>query len=80
MTTVLDAPTALFALTAAIYWFRSAARPLPKHETYWDAAPPDDPFVMALQLVTKMNRIAALFSGLSALCAASSVTLHTVQR
>lgn len=80
MTTVLDALTAVFALVAAIFWFRSAANALPRHVTYWNAAPPDDPFVMALQFATRMNRIAALFSGLSALCAACSVMLRIAQR
>jgi hypothetical protein len=38
-------------------------------KAYWDHAPADDPFYVSLISSAKMNRIAALFSGLSASCA-----------
>ena len=32
---------ALFALVAAVFWFRSAYGPLPAIVTYWGSAPSD---------------------------------------
>jgi hypothetical protein len=47
----------------------SASGKLPELQAYRDKTPADDPFYTALIASAKMNRIAALFSGLSALCA-----------
>jgi hypothetical protein len=65
----LDLATAVFALIAAAFWFLSAYGELPKMVAYWDAAPASDPFYSAIKYGASMNRIAAVFSGLSALSA-----------
>jgi hypothetical protein len=69
MTRWLNFGTAAFAFAAAVFWFLSASGKLPELQAYWDKTPADDPFYTALIASAKMNRIAALFSGLSALCA-----------
>ncbi len=63
----LDLGTAIFALGAATFWFLSAYGNLPPLQSYWGSAPPDDPFFIALKSSAKMNTIATVFSGLSAL-------------
>jgi hypothetical protein len=68
---------ALFALIAAGFWFLSAYGKLPVTIAYWDAAPEDDPFRMALKFSARMNRWAASFSGLSALCVGIALFLPT---
>lgn len=65
----LDIGTALFALIAAFFWFKSATGNLPEMVSYYDHTPETDPFRVALKSSAKMNQIAAGFSGLSALCA-----------
>jgi hypothetical protein len=64
----LDTGAALFALAAAVFWFLSAFRKLPSMMNYWGDAPASDPFYQAVKLSAKMNTVAAVFSGLSALC------------
>jgi hypothetical protein len=64
----LDMGAALFALVAAVFWFRSAYGPLPAIVTYWGSAPSDDPFYQAVKYSAEMNRWAAGFSSVSALC------------
>jgi hypothetical protein len=64
-----DLATALCALAAAILWFWSASGKLPPMVAYWNAALPPDPFYKAIKLSASLNRWAAGFSGLSALCA-----------
>ena len=61
--------SAVFALIAAGFWFWSASGEVPPLRMYWDRAPDDDPFKVAIEKGVKLNRIAALFSGLSALAA-----------
>jgi hypothetical protein len=65
----LDLATALFAFAAAVFWFLSAYGELPPTVTYWDAAPPSDPYRIAVARSLRLNSIAALLSGLSAACA-----------
>lgn len=62
----------IFALIAAVFWFISAATPPPAPIAYYDSAPPNDPFFASLVFGGNMNRWAAFFSGLSALCAFGS--------
>jgi hypothetical protein len=70
---IFELATACFALAAAIFWFISAAKNFPKISTGWGGGMPDDhPFALALGFTTRMNRLAAAFSGLSALCAFAS--------
>jgi hypothetical protein len=76
MATLFDAATAVFALIAAGFWFASAKNRVPPLVMYWDRAPDDDPFVKAFNFATRMNRSAALFSGLSALSACVSVIVR----
>jgi hypothetical protein len=76
--TLLDTGTAVFAFLAAVFWFLSAAKKLPPMVTYWDSAPETDPFFVAVRFSAKMNTRAALFSGLSALCAFGSVIARYV--
>jgi hypothetical protein len=74
----LDFGAALFAVLAAYYWLQSAWGELPELRTYWDKAPKDDPFFQALQLSARINRTAALLSGLSAICFAVRIAVGMV--
>lgn len=65
----LDMGAAMFALVAAVFWFLSAIGKLPPMVSYLgESNPPDDPFYQAVMFSAEMNRWAAGFSGLSALC------------
>lgn len=77
---MLNLVSALAALGAAGYWFRSAARDLPPMRTYWDGTPPDDPLFQALQAGVRDNRMAALLAGVSALSMAAATLAQTRQR
>jgi hypothetical protein len=65
----LDTGAAIFALIAAAFWFSSAYKSVPSMLSYWDNAPPDDPFFVAVKRSAFFNCWAAGFSALSALCA-----------
>jgi hypothetical protein len=71
----LNLISALTAFGAAVFWFISAAGRLPPMVTYAGFAPPTDPLHRALQSGVKMNRIAALFAGCSALTMAVATLL-----
>jgi hypothetical protein len=64
----LDIVSAVLAIGAAFFWFRSAYKTLPLMKPYWDSVPPDDPFFQALRFSARMNTVAAVLSGLSAAC------------
>jgi hypothetical protein len=64
----LDISAAVAALVASLFWFLSAYGKLPPMVAYWDATPGDDPFYLAVKFSASMNRWAAGFSGISALC------------
>ncbi len=68
----LDLATALFALAAAFFWFRSAYGGLPPIVTYFDATPSSDPYRIAIEKSAWLNTIAAALSGCSAFCAFAS--------
>ena len=72
---IANVGVAAFSLIAAVMWFLSAAKPLPEMVTYWDSTPADDAFYVALKASAKLNRWAALFSGLAAVCAFLSVVV-----
>jgi hypothetical protein len=72
----LDTGAALFAFVAALFWFRSAAGKLPPMGSYFDKAPTNDPFYQAIKFSAVMNRWAASFSGLSALCMALRIAVY----
>jgi hypothetical protein len=63
-----DIGAAIFALIAALFWFLSARGELPPMVSYFDQAPASDPLYAALKFSARMNSIAAIFSGLAALC------------
>jgi hypothetical protein len=69
----LDMAAAITALFAALFWFYSAYGELPKMITYWGSTPESDPFRQAIKFSAQMNRWAAGFSGLSALCMSISL-------
>lgn len=71
----LDVAAALFAFFAAVFWFLSAYGKLPPMLTYWDAAPENDPFYIAVKFSASMNRWAAGLSGASALCMALKIII-----
>ncbi|HVA15090.1 MAG TPA: hypothetical protein VNF99_17720 [Stellaceae bacterium] len=68
MEKILDIAAATSALAAAVFWFFSAYGKLPPMVAYWGQAPDSDPFFLAVKFSAEMNRWAAGFSGISALC------------
>jgi hypothetical protein len=68
MSVMLDIGAAIFALVAAVFWFRSAAVKLPPMSDTLDSPQEDDPFYKAVKSSAQLNKWAALFSGLSAAC------------
>jgi len=69
----LDVGAAVFAFSAAVFWFVSAYGKLPPILAYWDATPENDPFRTAVTFAATMNRWAAGLSGASALCMAMKI-------
>jgi hypothetical protein len=57
----------LSALAAAVLWFWSASMALPQMGSYWDQAPPTDPFYVAVKRAARVSAWAAGFTGVSAL-------------
>jgi len=73
----LNLLSALAAFAAAYFWFRSATGDLPPMRSYFDAAPPDDPFTQAVQAGARDNRIAAVLAGIAGVASlAAAVTQH----
>ena len=68
MEKTLDIIAAITALLAAVFWFLSAYGKFPPMVAYWDKTPDNDPFYIAVKFSASMNRWAAGFSGVSALC------------
>ena len=50
---------------------------MPPMIAYWDMTPEHDPFYVAMNKGISLNRIAAIFAGLSALCAGGSSLIST---
>jgi hypothetical protein len=71
----LDIAAALFAFSAAVFWFLPAFGKLPPMVSYWDATPENDPFRIAVAFLAKMNQWAAGLSGASALCMAINIVI-----
>lgn len=71
-----DVGAALFALLAAWFWFASAAKSLPR----FDDGPPPGGLIGFINQSARMNRRAAFFAGLSALCAAGHTIVNLVVR
>jgi hypothetical protein len=69
----LEIGVAVCAFIAATFWFAPAAGELPRISSYWDSVPPNDPYYVAVKFAAVMNRWAALFSGLSALCGGATI-------
>jgi hypothetical protein len=76
MSQVLEYFGAASAGIASIFWFLSARKNLPKMVSYYGSIPNNDPFFQAIRFSVVMNRWAAAFSGLSALCVAIGLSLH----
>jgi len=61
----------IFAALSAIFWFWAAAVDHPKPQIAWGGSTlDDDPFYLSLKHSNRLSKLAALFSGLSALCTA----------
>ncbi len=70
---VLSSVSAIFALAAAYFWFRSAEGQPPPPKGYWGQAPETDPFLMAFRRSLQMNRWGAICAGISAAALAGSL-------
>jgi hypothetical protein len=69
------------AFAAAAFWFKSAAIELPPMVSYFNQAPPNDPFRLALEASARDNRYAAAWAGVSALTLAlATVTSLLAER
>jgi hypothetical protein len=64
--------SAVSAFAAAVFWYLSARNKLPEMVSYWDGTPSDDPFFVAMQKGVTLNKWAAGFAGVSAICAAAA--------
>ena len=71
----MEIGAAFFAFLAAVFWFLSSYGKLPAMVDYWDSVPETDPFYLAVKFSAQMNKWAAIFSGLSALCVAVGIWL-----
>jgi hypothetical protein len=66
---ILNFTSAGSAFAAAVFWYLSARNKLPPMGSYWDGVPDNDPFFVAIQAGVELNRWAAGFAAVSALCA-----------
>lgn len=67
---MFEVGTAVFAFVSSMFWFWSAATKIPKLGVpFGGVFPEDHPWIVANNRMTKRNKWAALFAGLSALCA-----------
>jgi len=64
----IDIAAAVCAFIAASFWFLSAYGKLPPLLSYYGSVPDNDPFYLAVKFSAIMNKYAAGFSGMSALC------------
>jgi len=72
----LNIAAAVFALIAAVFWWRSACRKLPPFPSMvYDFDPNKDPFFLAVRFSANMNKIAAGSSFISAVCVAILLVL-----
>jgi hypothetical protein len=76
----LNLGSAASAFGAAYFWFRSALGAVPPMVPYFDKAPPDDPFIRALEAAAANNRFAAGLAGVSAVLMAAATVLEQWQR
>jgi len=67
LASVLEWGSFLIALTAAGWWFASAAVHLPAPLSYWDKTPENDLFISAIRYSAHLNGIAASLTGISVL-------------
>jgi hypothetical protein len=75
---VAESATAVFAIGAAWFWFKSAGVKVPAPGTYWDQTPESDAWLIATRKSARFNRIAATFAGLSALSSALALWVGLV--
>lgn len=64
---------------AAVFWWWSAAVPLPAPGMYWEKSPENDPFLMAIRHGADLNGIAAILTGVSVALAAVASWVHSRQ-
>ncbi len=72
--------SAATAAVAAVFWFVSAYGDLPRPVAYLDVASATDPFFKAVKFGARMNRWAAGFAAVSALCAAAASVASVLAR
>lgn len=70
--------SAAFAFGAAVFWFLSVAKKLPPMGNYFDKTPEADPFYCAFKFTVRMNKLAALLAGLSALTLGTSLVVQAL--
>ena len=69
----MEIGVAFFAFLAAVIWFLASYGKTPPMLAYWGSTPEADPFYQVVKFSARMNKWAAFFSGLSALCAAATI-------
>ncbi len=69
---VMSVLSAVSAFAAAVFWYLSARNILPEMVGDWDGFPSNDPFFVALQRGVTLNKWAAGFAGVSAVCTAAA--------
>jgi hypothetical protein len=75
MASWLDTGAAIAAFIAAAFWFLSAHGKLPSTWAYWDQAADTDPSSRAIKFSSRMNSIAAAFTGASVLLLGAKLVL-----
>jgi hypothetical protein len=74
MPRVLDALAVLTAFAAAGLWGWASFMKIPNPRAYYDYTPDHDPFVVAFKKASRINAIAAINAGTSAVLAALKVS------
>jgi hypothetical protein len=72
---IFDITAAIFAFGAAYFWLKSAEVILPAPGQYWGHMPETDPWLTATRTSAKLNRLAAICAGISALTSAVSMCI-----
>jgi len=62
----LDVGLISAAIFAAVFWWLSAAVPLPAPKAYFDQAPDNDPFFEAIKESARLSGVAARLAAISA--------------
>ena len=70
MASILQWVSIVAGFAGATFWFISASGKVPPMVSYYDGAPPSDPFYQAFVNSVHMNQIAAVLTGVSVLALA----------